>query len=87
MTALDAHRIQPFYAGLLARPAALTVGMAMEGDTVVVDARNRRRAICAVNEWLSRAASRADPQPKLNASPTHWPRSRRESGGRADARR
>jgi histidine phosphotransferase ChpT len=36
---LDAHRIQPFYAGLLAQACGLTAGVAMEGETVVVSAR------------------------------------------------
>jgi histidine phosphotransferase ChpT len=36
---LDAHRIQPFYTGLLARASGLSVGMAMEGDTVAVTAK------------------------------------------------
>ena len=34
-TALDAHRIQPFYAGLLAQACGVNVAMAMEGETVV----------------------------------------------------
>jgi histidine phosphotransferase ChpT len=33
---VDAHKIQPFYAGLLARDCGLTVGMATEGEAVVV---------------------------------------------------
>jgi histidine phosphotransferase ChpT len=33
---IDAHKIQPFYAGLLARDCGLTVGMATEGEAVVV---------------------------------------------------
>jgi histidine phosphotransferase ChpT len=33
---VDAHKIQPFYAGLLARDCKLTLGMATEGDAVVV---------------------------------------------------
>jgi histidine phosphotransferase ChpT len=37
--AIDAHRIQPFYAGLLAKDCALTLTMALEADTVVVSAR------------------------------------------------
>lgn len=37
--ALDAHRIQPFYAGLLAKACGLTAGAALEGDVVVVSAR------------------------------------------------
>jgi histidine phosphotransferase ChpT len=37
--AVDAHRIQPFYAGLLAKACGLTPAMAMEGDTVVVTAQ------------------------------------------------
>jgi histidine phosphotransferase ChpT len=34
--AVDAHRIQPFYTGLLAKACGLTVSMAMEGQSVVV---------------------------------------------------
>ena len=37
--ALDAHRIQPFYAGLLARASGVKVTMVMEGDAVVVAAQ------------------------------------------------
>jgi histidine phosphotransferase ChpT len=37
--ALDAHRIQPFYAGLLAKACGLKAAMAMDGDTVVVSAQ------------------------------------------------
>jgi len=37
--ALDAHRIQPFYAGLLARSCGVKVTMVMEGDAVVVAAQ------------------------------------------------
>ena len=37
-TALDAHRIQPFYASLLAQAAGVKVTMTMEGETVVVAA-------------------------------------------------
>ncbi|HEU5019400.1 MAG TPA: histidine phosphotransferase family protein [Pseudolabrys sp.] len=37
--ALDAHRIQPFYAGLLARACGLDAAIAMAGDAVVVSAR------------------------------------------------
>jgi histidine phosphotransferase ChpT len=36
---LDAHRIQPFYAGLLAKACGLTAGAAMEGEAMVVTAR------------------------------------------------
>jgi histidine phosphotransferase ChpT len=36
---LDAHRIQPFYTGLLARACGLSVGMVMEGDAVAVTAK------------------------------------------------
>jgi histidine phosphotransferase ChpT len=36
---LNAHHIQPFYAGLLARACGMTATMAMEGDAVVVAAR------------------------------------------------
>jgi histidine phosphotransferase ChpT len=35
---LDAHRIQPFYAGLLARACGVKATMAMDGDVVVVAA-------------------------------------------------
>jgi histidine phosphotransferase ChpT len=37
--ALDAHRIQPFYAGMLARDCGAKTAMAMEGDTVVITAQ------------------------------------------------
>ena len=37
--AVDAHAIQPFYTGLLAKNCGLTVAMASEGDAVVVTAR------------------------------------------------
>jgi histidine phosphotransferase ChpT len=36
---LDAHRIQPFYAGLLAKACGVTASIAMEGDTVVITAQ------------------------------------------------
>jgi histidine phosphotransferase ChpT len=36
---LDAHRIQPFYAGLLARACGLTAGAVMDGEAVVVSAQ------------------------------------------------
>jgi histidine phosphotransferase ChpT len=36
---LDAHRIQPFYAGLLARECGVKAAMAMEGEAVVVSAQ------------------------------------------------
>ncbi len=35
---IDAHKIQPFYTGLLARACGLTVAMALEGDAVIVSA-------------------------------------------------
>jgi histidine phosphotransferase ChpT len=35
---VDAHAIQPFYAGLLARTCGLTVTLALDGDKVVVTA-------------------------------------------------
>ncbi len=38
-TALDAHRIQPFYAHLLAQAAGVKAAMAMDGETVVVTAQ------------------------------------------------
>ena len=37
--ALDAHRIQPFYAGLLAQACGLKAAAAMEGDAVVITAQ------------------------------------------------
>jgi histidine phosphotransferase ChpT len=37
--ALDAHRIQPFYAGLLARACGVKATMAMDGEVVVVAAQ------------------------------------------------
>jgi histidine phosphotransferase ChpT len=37
--AVDAHKIQPFYTGLLAKACGLSVGMAMEGNIVVVATR------------------------------------------------
>jgi len=36
---VDAHAVQPFYAGLLARACGLTVGLAPEGEAIVVEAR------------------------------------------------
>lgn len=36
---LDAHRIQPFYASLLASACGLTPSIVLEGDTVVVSAQ------------------------------------------------
>ena len=36
--AIDAHAIQPFYTGLLARSCGLTVTLAAEGDAIVVRA-------------------------------------------------
>jgi len=36
---LDAHRIQPFYAGLLARDCGAKTAMAMEGEAVVITAQ------------------------------------------------
>jgi len=37
--ALDAHRIQPFYAGLLAKDCGAKTSMAMEGEAVVITAQ------------------------------------------------
>jgi histidine phosphotransferase ChpT len=37
--AVDAHRIQPFYAGMLAKSCGLTPAMAMDGDTVAITAQ------------------------------------------------
>lgn len=36
---VDAHSIQPFYAGLLARSCGLTVTLAAEGEAIVLSAR------------------------------------------------
>jgi histidine phosphotransferase ChpT len=36
---VDAHAIQPFYTGLLARACGLGVGLSTEGDTIVVATR------------------------------------------------
>ena len=36
---LDAHRIQPFYAGLLAKACGVKAGVTMDGETVVVTAQ------------------------------------------------
>jgi len=36
---LDAHRIQPFYAGLMARACGVKAAVAMDGDTVVITAQ------------------------------------------------
>jgi len=36
---LDAHRIQPFYAGLLAKDCGAKTAMAMEGEAVVITAQ------------------------------------------------
>ena len=35
---IDAHRIQPFYAGLLARECGMQVSIALSGEAVVVSA-------------------------------------------------
>ena len=37
--ALDAHRIQPFYAGMLAKDCGVKATMAMDGEAVVVAAQ------------------------------------------------
>ena len=36
---LDAHHIQPFYAGLLAKAAGVSAAIAMDGDAVLLSAR------------------------------------------------
>jgi len=36
---VDAHAIQPFYAGMLAKACGLTVSLAFEGEAVVVTSR------------------------------------------------
>jgi len=38
-TALDAHRIQPFYAHLLAQAAGVKAAMALDGEKIVVSAQ------------------------------------------------
>jgi len=38
-TPIDAHRIQPFYTGLLARACGLGVSIAMDGEAVVIAAK------------------------------------------------
>jgi histidine phosphotransferase ChpT len=37
--AVDAHAIQPFYAGMLARNCGLAVGFAIEGEAIVITAQ------------------------------------------------
>jgi len=37
--AVDAHAIQPFYTGLLARSCAMSAGIAQDGDRILVTAR------------------------------------------------
>lgn len=49
---VDAHKIQPFYAGLLAKDCELALSMAMDGETVRVTA-------------LSTAAPKADAAPSV----------------------
>ena len=36
---VDAHAVQPYYTGLLARDCGLTVAAASEGDAIVIAAR------------------------------------------------
>jgi histidine phosphotransferase ChpT len=36
---VDAHAIQPFYTGMLARACDVGVGLSAEGDTIVVATR------------------------------------------------
>jgi histidine phosphotransferase ChpT len=36
---IDAHAIQPFYTGLLARACGMTVTLAPEGESIVLTAR------------------------------------------------
>jgi histidine phosphotransferase ChpT len=36
---IDAHAIQPFYTGLLARTCGMTVALAPEGETIVLTAK------------------------------------------------
>jgi histidine phosphotransferase ChpT len=38
-TSVDAHAIQPFYTGLLARACGLAVSIAVDGDAIVVAAQ------------------------------------------------
>jgi histidine phosphotransferase ChpT len=42
---VDAHAIQPFYAGLLARTTGLTLSIEADGDAIVVAARSMPRPI------------------------------------------
>jgi histidine phosphotransferase ChpT len=37
--AVDAHAIQPFYAGMLARQCGLNIAFASEGEAIVVTAK------------------------------------------------
>lgn len=39
-TTVDAHTVQPYYAGLLARLSGLVVGMKMDGENAVIAARS-----------------------------------------------
>jgi histidine phosphotransferase ChpT len=36
---IDAHAVQPYYTGLLARNCGLAIALAPEGETIVVTAR------------------------------------------------
>ncbi|HMC58314.1 MAG TPA: histidine phosphotransferase family protein, partial [Candidatus Solibacter sp.] len=42
---VDAHEIQPFYAGLLARTTGLTLSIEADGDAIVVAARSMPRPV------------------------------------------
>jgi histidine phosphotransferase ChpT len=44
---VDAHGIQPFYTGLLARTSGLTVSIEPEGDCIVIAARQASQPVGA----------------------------------------
>ena len=79
---VDAHAIQPFYTGLLARACGLAVDLAAEGDTVIgrrpaESTRSRKRCArelltrCLTRGVLTVARAACVMQPKLNPLPTH----------------
>jgi histidine phosphotransferase ChpT len=55
--AVDAHAIQPFYAGLLARASGLAVSIEPDGDAIVVAARAMTVPACAMSTIAETAAS------------------------------
>ena len=44
---IDAHSIQPFYAGMIARAARMDVGLSIDGDTVTIAANPQPAAAAA----------------------------------------